>query len=1529
MNNRHLENLRKAILKLDPTGEDGFEGLMAAVLTEATGQPFRLASSGVQRGRDGDSAFDGGATYFEAKLYKGRVSKESIAPKLVDLLADDKGQVDTFIVCSTSSISAQSTSDFNKSCESIGIKFVLLDWVANTPLPPLATVVAMGRIAAKDFLSAKLSRSEDADLLSEALTAIKQLATLPEFNTYAERLLTEISNPSVGLGLATAANLKWFTQLFSCHKLARQQLGQPLSPRDPSMDFLQPRTRLCEDLQSAFSGQCSKSVFVVIGSEGTGKSWLVANTWMQTEPRSILIIAPAGELREPEDVTDIESFLIKKLIGQTGDVRTDIKERRWRRRFESWTANPEPPNIRITLCIDGLNQNPRFPWARMMEGAALFLGQIGGQLVVTTRSSHFESISHAITTKEIHIFVPEWTELELDCILRFHGIETDVIHTEVYETLKNPRILNIAVNLLKTHEIQNIDQLSVGRLLFEHLRTSNLTGSSNLSGAEFAKTMTELAKQIVSRLKTGREDDLKLFDTRSHARLNEVSSGRFFKPIEGDPDQYQIVDDGLVLSLGIWLVDALKKESRNERDPVEQLETVMEPVEGLDITAEIVYTATEVACLSDACSVNIKAALIRHLVGLQNLPDHKREAFGALVKNCPDAFLDAVKDTALFDERVPTSDWLNGAILKARDDVPLRCAIEQKVPEWLSYYCLAPERMMRFSARNSSPESVAAERLRAKGEIEKRLEELTDTEKCYVEANLINLIEGNVDRLHRLAMFFLAGLPLKKFVGPLFSSVFSGSLMPTIGAPRGEFETLIRFNYVDWATTRESLLEWIKCFGDTRSSVGTWTVAKTLRATGDLNDAVKAQRLVERLTQKSRRKLNWRLVEKYCATDPCDPKSSRPENISDTAEKYKSIEVEQVCAMMANGHETLFFHEAMTGVARFEPIAGVHVIRRLSKHTLTCQGVAQKLAMLTLLPHSVLLTHAEVDALVALSQSSCERLLTHSTPSDEWLTAQYSLFVALPHLSGNEQLKAMSRMRTESLLLGLLDTFRPADDAVAESLLDDAYKDKDVLRLIKLMIAIEHGKTPLTTKISGIIADLLEFPDTNVRAQALAIASTYKNKLLLTRLIDNGWEAGELASNDNHFEQWYGSSALVEAASLGVANEVQVLDRIAESHYGIAADQLGGKAARLLADRVEVAMGNVLELSKLPNLPIMEKTVQVGRVRLPPQVSLREEVSSTDSLAALDRLAETDEQFNERQQMLRRTYESFSKQLTSSEANLVLNEITSKGMTAIVRARPEVIGDWYKILMRATDIQKQSIYNFAIEFADALTLEHTKEAVSLFHAYSRVVPVMSYSEGLARVPFEATVIWSHADISELAELCMNRLDDCTCDQELAVEVLAAFTYNKENVLSSFVEKLLSKGEPVHTARALTIAGFSDESIFARDILTSFDGTKGFIGEVQRAAKDSYDRNSWSRHWFERIQSATNEVDFWRYSVILTKIVDGRIELWGDLDPSEEPLKAFIPTIKDGIKQRVERWNGKRKKTLFGDKVPHDVFLIRD
>ena len=1069
MTTTHLANLKRALLKLPPTGSDGFEGLLAAVLTMACGQPFRLASSGTQRGRDGDSAFDAGATYFEAKRYRNNVPKKEITAKLMDLMADNQGQVDTWIIAATSPIPALNAKDFRVSAESVGIGIVLLDWTNNTPLPPLAAVIVMGGQAAKDFLRAHLNDPTDESLLTEALTAIDHLALLPEFTTQSGTLRQEIKNPSVGLGLAKAANQNWFRKAFSCQALARQQFGQPLAPDDSTMDFLQPRTSLRDSLSPAFIGPPTNHIFAVIGPEGAGKSWLLANAWIQTDPASILLIAPAGELQNLEDITRFEDFLIRKLIAQTGSDVTEANQKRWKRQFAGWKANPDPPNVRITLCIDGLNQNPRYPWPRFINGASYFLGQLGGNLVVTTRTNHFPAIRQATVPAINRIIVPEWTKPELEVILRTRTINPDMLDNEVFETLRNPRILSIALNLIDARDIEKIEQLSVGRLLFEHLRTSNLTGSTDLLPPEFARALRGVASEYISRLDAGAQDDLMLFDTRDHSRLSEVSSGRFFRPVGNDPDRYEIVEEGLYLALGIWLVDALEKEHRNKRDPFAQLEVVMDPVTGLDVTGDIVASATEVACLQDSCQVEVASAVIRHYVGLQNLPEERRESFGALVTQNPEAFVKAAGDAALEEGSLSTSDWLDVAILKARDHEEVKNELECRIPIWLSYYSLSPERLMYTAVESESAEKIHAERLKVANDLEEKVRSLTEAEQAYIKTNLIQLDSGDLDRLHRLALFLLAGLPLEQFAGSLFSFVFSASLTPTIHAPRRELEHLIRFNYDDWNATRAALVNSARRLGEARSPVGDWAVVGALRATGDQSDATEAEELAGVLTRDRERSSAWRLIENYCATDPCDPDARRPDNIADTALRYRSMPVDQVCLTMGNSQETLFFDMAQPGVARFEPEAGADAIHRLACHTLTRQGLARRQALHALLSNSVLLERTVVDALVSHTHSASNAAADQSDSQNEWFTALFSMFTAIPHLNGDEQLRALNDIQASSILPNLTDTLKPAKASVVECLLEKAIGEKDPHCLISLLTAIHHAESPLTPRAKSMI----------------------------------------------------------------------------------------------------------------------------------------------------------------------------------------------------------------------------------------------------------------------------------------------------------------------------------------------------------------------------------------------------------------------------------------------------------------------------
>jgi len=82
MDTKAIASLRDMLLNLPATGADGFEGLLAAVLAEISGVPFRLSGSGSQFGMDGKSAYEDDAICFEAKRYDGKIRGTKSSPRL-------------------------------------------------------------------------------------------------------------------------------------------------------------------------------------------------------------------------------------------------------------------------------------------------------------------------------------------------------------------------------------------------------------------------------------------------------------------------------------------------------------------------------------------------------------------------------------------------------------------------------------------------------------------------------------------------------------------------------------------------------------------------------------------------------------------------------------------------------------------------------------------------------------------------------------------------------------------------------------------------------------------------------------------------------------------------------------------------------------------------------------------------------------------------------------------------------------------------------------------------------------------------------------------------------------------------------------------------------------------------------------------------------------------------------------------------------------------------------------------------------
>lgn len=537
-----IEGLREIVRKLEPTGPDGFEGLLAALLTDILKLNFALAKSGPQRGRDGDTPLSDQAIKFEAKLYGDNVPKERVLSKLAEIAAGESGQTDLWILGSTGTVAAQDAETARNFGRQTGVGVLIFDW-SPSGLAALPTLLALAPVVAANFLSVKLGKNDQA-----VRTKIAAVEAHLQFGDRSREIRLALSEPSLAPAYATSANERWLRRAFENAVRARELFGQTLAPAAGALD----RTTLRQAFAKSLFAQPKDTIATLLGLDGSGKSWLVAQTWLaQTEKALTLVLVP-NDFTDITSREDLEDLLLSKCIAQTGETPTEAARARWRRYFKRWRAATPPARPTLIVFVDGINERSSLSWDRILDALNGLLRELGGKLAVSCRTEFFRERLQPRLASAVEVTnVPEWSKDELDQLLSARGIDPAKVNPAVAAFLKNPRIFAVASGLLDARHIEHIEELSISRLLFEHLRSSD--PGVDVPPPQFVRQVRNHAGIIVERLQKKDADDLTIFDTLAAGnpagatwptQFDAVSAGRFFEPLESDATLYRLRDDG-------------------------------------------------------------------------------------------------------------------------------------------------------------------------------------------------------------------------------------------------------------------------------------------------------------------------------------------------------------------------------------------------------------------------------------------------------------------------------------------------------------------------------------------------------------------------------------------------------------------------------------------------------------------------------------------------------------------------------------------------------------------------------------------------------------------------------------------------------------------------------------------------------------------------------------------------------------------------------------------------------------------------
>jgi len=1524
-----LDRLRAALLALPDSGESGFEGLVATLLGSVTQVSFRLATSGSQDGQDGRGDGPMGAVSFEAKLYRSKLTKSVVNNKATEIIASSE-PADLWVLAATTSLTTQIAATLRAALARTETSLLVLDWPPNDAMPPLALLCACAPEALCDFLALHRPKNASRETIQSDLAV---LAALPDFAARSAALRAELLSPALGAPIALRANRASYATLFTGLDQALSRFGQPLAPG--ASFALAPVDRPERAaLDAVFSEPPGPELIVVTGDQGCGKSWTVAQAWLaQTDAPFLLFLTSAEAVAAQHHA--IPTLIARGLIEQAGDIVTDEALRRWTRRLRRWATTPVA-SPRLVVVIDGLNERASSDWAPWLSKLASFVGSIGGRVIATCRARYFKRLENRLTGSFHQIPVGDFSDAELDAALARHGITPNQIAPRVRPSLRNPRILGIALNLLSSAQIFTAEELSIERLLFEHVRTHQSGAALGETPYQFSRLLSEHAREVRDRIVGQVIDDRLVFDSYDFRGASKydlprdllpVVEEQFFEALGDDGSLYQLTDDGLVYGLALATIRELQAAERNQRAVAERLADIVEPVAALDKVTEVLFAAALLASVDSQVSQGIGAALLARHAAQQNADEDSYPAYRGIVRNMPAAALDALFTLDTSDRHAQHKDWLVAALRHARDDADAWSVIAERLDGWLRLYSFNPAHGLMPGEDDVAKRAKTIEDTRMK--IAAKLERLTNCERVILDEKLIRDDEISSLGLSEDAFLILAGMPLARFADALMCWAFARALSSSYHVPWRDYGFVVQHNRRDWFETRTALHKAGECFAhDDASSSARWALVYLLRATGDPEDGDRAEVLAESLIEDRQRFEGWRLIERYCPTDPCDPASERPEEIAATAARYEALAPAELMVNRWVGEQEHFLSDAEPGVARFEPQAAVRLTRAVLEDLLIRPSGIATLALNWLHSAVALIEPYILDAML-------ERAAALSRPDEpkrgagdkDWVVSQYLLVAAFSHLDGNAQARALRDLPEHGPPLLQLDrVFRPASADAVDEVLDRAIQSEEEHRLLMALAFVRSSDSPLSDAAISCIRQLISHSKPSVRGLAMQISADHPDEMQLASFVASGWTATTLDSREDFYERWHGSSLILAAAERQLVTPAEAVTRIIPERYGDAAERLGHSAVGVpLANLLVQATARVLEAT-MPFRPPRVSQNDDEEADAIARFSLDDDDDELSFDQRVSRMGESDEEFSARQQAGWDRFQAFADALNESGAELILRDIGSKTLNAVAEVSGSTLHEMAQQILALPPARLPRVANLASRIARALSASDPATAVALFRACEGREGYLRITRTQAGVPLMIWDAWHSAKSEPMGAYWRERLESASSDHDLATEVLAACLTGHQAFLEAEAEATIASGHPVLTARALMILGFCDQSPVAEAALERLRNCKGLVGQAADAARFAYERNSWSRVWYDRLVQTNEPVEFWRYATLLGKIVDARMLLWNAGTSKSGLIDRLGWSLEKPMCRRIDAWKKKRSDKLFGGNRPREIYL---
>ncbi len=653
-----LERIRDDfLLELPPSGWSGFEGLLATALASVIGAKVHLAKAGSQSGLDGRSEPEPSIS-FEAKRYgAGRaLSDRELLGELEELSQATSTAPEVWMLAATVPVAVQTRTKLNRAARARGIHVALVDW---TPAKSPSLLVFLA--AARNEIAGWIDHHHpNCPLRDELLQVLETVYRGRGFKRKLQSIRRNLVPASASYVTAKMSTDTAYQLAFRDRGEAKRIFGQQISP-DASKTATVIRTDLLQDIREACREAVRRrGVTVLLGEEGTGKTWAAIDTWRKYFSNSMLVFLSSGhiEMFRGGTATHAVAHAIRAAVKGY-----EVDTKGWEARVRNWTQIRDNRR-KLFVVIDGVNERPGVNWLSFIPDIHQLVAAVGGVTLLTSRPRFWQTrISPAFMGEMEILNVGGFNDREIKEFLTAHRRDSDQIPNNLWEQIRNPRVLTVAVNLLD--ELGGND-LTRDRLLWCYWKHYWRERSDTaVTDEEFREMLAEHARRMIEAQQDANVANRFLFSrwadygaigamSRGQTLADtfwNVLDGRFLVPASvGARESYSFRPDVISFAIALRLIyDILDQTSPSGGDEKigEKLANALEPIAAFDQTSEIVISSLAISCLHERSYIALQRSVVRAILNLQNFDDRFAGDFCAYIRDAPMAYIDVANELVI------------------------------------------------------------------------------------------------------------------------------------------------------------------------------------------------------------------------------------------------------------------------------------------------------------------------------------------------------------------------------------------------------------------------------------------------------------------------------------------------------------------------------------------------------------------------------------------------------------------------------------------------------------------------------------------------------------------------------------------------------------------------------------------------------------------------------------------------------------------------------------------------------------------